>query len=253
MEGKETKTAKLGDAGEVLEKANLVNTQNGSFNVFAKWEANTYTLSFELNGGTMDTTSKSVVFDSQYGSLGVPQKADHVFVGWYLADGTTEIKANDKVRIYEDHKVYAKWLKSKATIYQRDDIHNPGVPDVRIDDDDAFWHEEVNPGFNKEDLIKAGYSQLHIVVHFDLCEIDQGNQWMRLEAFYDKENTVIKEWKYNSTPSGWTYYEESYTIPLDSSYTSDSCAFYVGYDAWGNGNDDWWLGDTCYTVTALKN
>lgn len=252
-EGKETKTAKLGDAGEVLEKANLVNTQNGSFNVFAKWEANTYTLSFELNGGTMDTTSKSVVFDKQYGSLGVPQKADHVFVGWYLADGTTEIKANDQVRIYEDHKVYAKWLKSKATIYRRDDIHNPGVPDVRIDDDDAFWHEEVNPGFNKEDLIKAGYSQLHIVVHFDLCEIDQGNQRMRLEAFYDKENTVIKEWKYNSTPSGWTYYEESYTIPLDSSYTSDSCAFYVGYDAWGNGNDDWWLGDTCYTVTALKN
>ena len=253
VEGKETKTAKLGDAGEVLEKANLVNTQNGSFNVFAKWEANTYTLSFELNGGTMDTTSKSVVFDSQYGSLGVPQKADHVFVGWYLADGTTEIKANDKVRIYEDHKVYAKWLKSKATIYQRDDIHNPGVPDVEIDDDDAFWHELVDPGFNKEDLIKAGYSQLHIVVHFDLCEIDQGNQWMRLEAFYDKENTVIKEWKYNSTPSGWTYYEESYTIPLDSSYTSNTCAFYVGYDAWGNGNDDWWLGDTCYTVTALKN
>jgi hypothetical protein len=76
---------------------------------------------------------------------------------------------------------------------------------------------------------------------------------MRLEAWYDKENTVIKEWKYNSTPSGWTYYEESYTIPLDSSYTSNSCAFYVGYDAWGNGNDDWWLGDTCYTVTALKN
>ena len=253
VEGKETKTAKLGDAGEVLEKANLVNTQDGSFNVFAKWEANTYTLSFELNGGTMDTTSKSVVFDSQYGSLGVPQKADHVFVGWYLADGTTEITANEYVRIYEDHKVYAKWLKSKATIYERDDIHNPGVPDVEIDDDDAFWHEEVNPGFNKEDLIKAGYTQLHIVVHFDLCEIDQGNQWMRLEAWYDKENTVIKEWKYNSTPSGWTYYEESYTIPLDSSYTSDSCAFYVGYDAWGNGNDDWWLGDTCYTVTALKN
>ena len=253
VEGKETKTAKLGDAGEVLEKANLVNTQDGSFNVFAKWEANTYTLSFELNGGTMDTTSKSVVFDKQYGSLGVPQKADHVFVGWYLADGTTEITADEYVRIYEDHKVYAKWLKSKATIYQRDDIHNPGVPDVRIDDDDAFWHELVDPDFDKDALIKAGYSQLHIVVHFDLCEIDQGNQWMRLEAWYDKENTVIKEWKYNSTPSGWTSYEESYTIPLDSSYTSNTCAFYVGYDAWGNGNDDWWLGDTCYTVTALKN
>ena len=252
-EDDETKTAKLGDAGEVLEKANLVNTQDGSFNVFAKWEANTYTLSFELDGGTMDTTSKSVVFDKQYGSLGVPQKADHVFVGWYLADGTTEITADKYVRIYEDHKVYAKWLKSKATIYERDDIHNPGVPDVRIDDDDAFWHEMVDPDFNKEDLIKAGYTQLHIVVHFDLCEIDQGNQWMRLEAWYDKENTVIKEWKYNSTPSGWTSYEESYTIPLDSSYTSDSCAFYVGYDAWGNGGDDWYLGDTCYTITALKN
>lgn len=249
----ETKTAKLGDAGEVLEKANLVNTQDGSFNVFAKWEANTYTLSFELDGGTMDTTSKSVVFDSKYGSLGVPQKADHVFVGWYLADGTTKITADDYVRIYEDHKVYAKWLKSKATIYERDDIHNPGVPDVEIDDDDAFWHEKVDPDFNKEDLIKAGYTQLHIVVHFDLCEIDQGNQIMRLEAWYDKENTVIKEWKFDSTPSGWTSYERSYTIPLDSSYTSDTCAFYVGYDAWGNGNDDWWLGDTRYTVTALKN
>ena len=75
---------------------------------------------------------------------------------------------------------------------------------------------------------------------------------MRLEACYDL-NEVFAEWKFDSTPSGWTSYEREVTIDLSSEFISETCNFFAGYDAYGNGNDDWYLGDTCYTVEALKN
>ena len=249
--GNMTTVTNRADAGELLKQANLTTEKDKVVEMQAGWEANKYTITFDPNGGTCATASQEVTFDQKCGNAPVPTRADHEFMGWYFADGSKYSDTNT-YKYDSNQTVTAKWMKVKASVYYRDDTYNPNVPDVEIDDDDAFYHEEVNPGFNRSDLLAAGYTKLEIKVHFDLCEIDQGNQHMRLEAFYDW-NVVFAEWKFDSTPSGWTSYERTYTIDLTSGYIDDSCRFFVGYDAWGNGNDDWWLGDTCYTITALKN
>ena len=43
---------------------------------------NTYTVSFDANDGTVDTTSKSVTFDSTYGDLPTPTREGYTFMGW---------------------------------------------------------------------------------------------------------------------------------------------------------------------------
>lgn len=249
--GNMTTVTNRADAGELLKQANLTTEKDKVVEMQAGWEANKYTITFDPNGGTCATASQEVTFDQKCGNAPVPTRADHEFMGWYFADGSKYSDTNT-YKYDSNQTVTAKWMKVKARVYYRDDTYNPNEPDVEIDDDDAFYHDEVNPGFNRSDLLGADYTKLEIKVHFDLCEIDQGNQHMRLEAFYDW-NVVFAEWKFDSTPSGWTSYERTYTIDLTSGYIDDSCRFFVGYDAWGNGNDDWWLGDTCYTVTALKN
>ena len=51
--------------------------------LYAKWTANTYTVSFNANGGEVDTASKTVTYDSAYGDLPTPTRAGYTFDGWY--------------------------------------------------------------------------------------------------------------------------------------------------------------------------
>ena len=48
----------------------------------ASWVANTYTLTYDTNGGTIDSATAEVVFDSAY-VLKQPTKSGYIFKGWY--------------------------------------------------------------------------------------------------------------------------------------------------------------------------
>jgi len=48
----------------------------------AQWTPNTYTVSFDPNGGSVSPTSKTVTFGSAYGTLPTPIRANYTFTGW---------------------------------------------------------------------------------------------------------------------------------------------------------------------------
>ena len=89
----------------------------GIQNLYAKFTANTYTVKFDPQGGTVSTTSKNVVYDSKYGELPVPTKNGYVFTGWYdttiRADGygyeDAAYTADTIVRTAQAHTLYAGW------------------------------------------------------------------------------------------------------------------------------------------------
>lgn len=54
----------------------------GDRHYVAHWQANTYTVTFNLNGGTMDATQLQVTYDA-YVSLPTPKKSGSTFSGWY--------------------------------------------------------------------------------------------------------------------------------------------------------------------------
>lgn len=48
----------------------------------ANWRANTYTITFDPNGGSVENTTLDVTYDSAY-TLPVPTKTGYTFAGWY--------------------------------------------------------------------------------------------------------------------------------------------------------------------------
>ena len=87
--------------------------------------ANTYKVTFNPNGGTVSTTSKSVIFGQKYGkdsTLPTPTRADstdsktgktisYVFEGWYTAaNGGTKVTDETLVNTASNHSIYAHWI-----------------------------------------------------------------------------------------------------------------------------------------------
>ena len=83
----------------------------------AQWSANAYTVSFNANGGSADTASKSVTYDSTYGELPTPTRSGYTFAGWFTAaqDGT-QVTSTTAVKITESQTLYARWNMNTYTV-----------------------------------------------------------------------------------------------------------------------------------------
>ena len=83
----------------------------------AQWTANTYTVTFNPNGGTVSPTTKTVTYDSTYGSLPTPTRTGYNFAGWWTAaSGGTQITTSTKVTTASNHSIYAHWTPITYTM-----------------------------------------------------------------------------------------------------------------------------------------
>ena len=82
----------------------------------AQWEANTYTVSFNPNGGNLNggAASKGVAFDSAYGELLIPVLEFCSFDGWML--GGAAVVPSTKVAMTANHTLVAKWSRWGARV-----------------------------------------------------------------------------------------------------------------------------------------
>lgn len=84
---------------------------------YAQWSINSYTLTFNPNGGTVTPTSKDLEYNSAYGTLPIPTRASdaqyiYTFAGWYTAaTGGTQVTATTKMAA-KDTTVYAHWTSN---------------------------------------------------------------------------------------------------------------------------------------------
>jgi uncharacterized repeat protein (TIGR02543 family) len=77
----------------------------------AQWTANTYTVTFDANGGTAATpASKVVTYGSTYGTLATTARTGYTFNGWFTAaSGGTLITSGTTVAITAAQTLYAQW------------------------------------------------------------------------------------------------------------------------------------------------
>ncbi|MCR5847262.1 MAG: S-layer homology domain-containing protein [Lachnospiraceae bacterium] len=81
----------------------------------------TCTLSFDANGGSVNTKNKKVTTEQKYGDLPVPTKAGSVFDGWYTKKtGGDQILPDKAVTAVDDFTVYAHWKSPQMNF---DDVH----------------------------------------------------------------------------------------------------------------------------------
>ncbi len=85
---------------------------------YLSWTPNTYTVTFDPEGGTVSPGTQSVTYDSPYGALPTPDKTGFTFGGWWTGDnGTgTQVLADTFVKITEAQTLYAKWDINSYTV-----------------------------------------------------------------------------------------------------------------------------------------
>lgn len=78
---------------------------------------NNYTITFNANGGTTPTASKSVTYTTKYGELPTPTRTGYTFNGWYTASsGGSKISSDTILDSPQNRTVYAQWTPITYTI-----------------------------------------------------------------------------------------------------------------------------------------
>jgi len=85
-----------------------------SLNLYAKWEANPVTISFESNGGSL-VESITAGFETVITAPTIPQKEGYTFNGWYQVESFTNLFVFATMPL-TDFTLYAKWTINQYTI-----------------------------------------------------------------------------------------------------------------------------------------
>lgn len=82
----------------------------GSHNFSWSIAAATFTVTFNANGGTTPTASKTVSYGSTYGTVPTPTRQGYEFLGWFTdATGGTQVTSSTTVSITANQILYAHW------------------------------------------------------------------------------------------------------------------------------------------------
>jgi len=84
----------------------------GNHTLYARWTPNTYTVTFDVQGGSVSPASKTVTFDAAYGTLPIPTKTDWYFAGWWTGvNGTgTRVRTSTMFSTADAVTIYAYWV-----------------------------------------------------------------------------------------------------------------------------------------------
>ena len=101
--------------------------------LYAQWNAQTYTITFDASGGTVAETTKNVTYGDAYGDLPIPARSGYDFLGWFFQDGT-RVNGFDTVTILSDSVVMAHWAVRGSAHIRTGNSWPMGVPYVYTND-----------------------------------------------------------------------------------------------------------------------
>ena len=87
--------------------------------VYAHWQAKSYKVTFNVNGGkALRTSSKQVKMDKSYGALPKPTRTGYSFQGWFTAkSGGNKVASTSKFTKAASQTLYARWAAKSYTVY----------------------------------------------------------------------------------------------------------------------------------------
>jgi uncharacterized repeat protein (TIGR02543 family) len=106
----------------------------GTVTYYAQWSINSYTLTYNVNGGNaVSPASKSVQYGSAYGTLPTPTKSSdaeytYAFAGWYTAaSGGTQVTTNTTMGA-GNTTIYAHWTATRRSYTATFNGNGGGTP-----------------------------------------------------------------------------------------------------------------------------
>lgn len=93
---------------------NLLKCELTDINLYAKWEAETYTINYNPAGGEIETLAVPAIYDRAY-VLEIPKRIGFDFLGWYIDDE----KIEDGIYQYDKNlNLVAKWKEITSVAYK---------------------------------------------------------------------------------------------------------------------------------------
>lgn len=126
--------------GTKITSSSTVSTAS-NHTLYAHWTANSYTVTYDVNeGNALSTTTKSVTYDSTYGTLATPTRTGYDFSGWYTAaSGGSKIESTTKVSITANQTIYAHWTAKSFTVtFNKNGGNTPSVASKFVTYDSTY-------------------------------------------------------------------------------------------------------------------
>ena len=164
---------------------------NGSITLYARWTANTYTVTFDGNGGTPSTATLTCTYGNTYGDLPDVSRTGYTFAGWYL--GSTKITSGTILTTANDHVLEALWISNSYTVsFDVSSSTIKTVPSLDMNSLDIRYDSIIKlpvPTANYYDFI-GWYLDEEGHVQFSDSEGNMLNAWDR-----DENQTLYAQWK----------------------------------------------------------
>ena len=127
---------------------------DSNITLYAQWEANQYSIRYELNGGTSDSNAPAIHTYGRETSLVEPTRSGWTFDGWYTDENFsgTAISTLGATTYLSDITLYAKWTK---TIGENNWFVRPGI------DSQTYTGSALNPPVQVEvngEVTTSGYT-----------------------------------------------------------------------------------------------
>ena len=98
------------------EVTSLTAADGATITLYAQWKINSYTLTYDPNGGTVTPTSKTLTYGSQYGALPTPSRTGYTFTGWFTAASGGSKVGTATTMGAGNTTIYAHWRANVLTV-----------------------------------------------------------------------------------------------------------------------------------------
>ena len=93
--------------------ASTVYSVRHDMTLVAGWTPNTYTVTFDANGGAVEPASMTVTFGQAMGKLPTPTRDGYTFDGWYDQDGN-RYTAGTVYSVADGVTLTARWIENSV-------------------------------------------------------------------------------------------------------------------------------------------
>ncbi len=242
--------------------ASTVRVEASDLTLYAHWTRNTYTLSFNANGGSVSTSSRTENCGDAIGSLPTPTRDYYTFNGWFTAaTGGTKVTADTVYKTQANVTVYAQWTQKPVSGWVKASEMPAGAQVVN-----TKWsytlREYTNSttssslsGWTKYDTQRTSWGATQGPVYSNPSNGSR-NVWSEQYVasttkhykYYHRTNGSL--WGTDATAPGWARHNIDLTYALTAGYYSSEyrIQYYKTYKCSSCGNDHMWIPDGTYTV-----
>ena len=217
-----------GDAVIQIEKGST-----GDKAYWAKWNVETYTITFDQQSGSDGTPSVTAQYGAKLSAITIPSRDGYLFDGYYTQTGGKGIKyynadgTTTKNMPHNISKLYAKWIGYDHCIFFKNTLGWKNVY-VYTFTDNAWWNDGtgVHPGTNKLEqgqMTQVGKTDIYYYILTDLTGFSYiafSDFDMRTYGFFNDHQAVYRGDRYaqlqlfipqkDQTPTGDTYTTNKY-------------------------------------------